>query len=166
MKSLFEQMGGTYREENGYLIPNLTLLEEEQVEIGVWGQRHLNHIQKHCKPFYNKMLSEHKLYDYLLQLDRDAEDIPNRLVKQMSERENVTEKLKVDNQMEWVARMNNIRSRATDIVNHRYNLCLNDSGGRENILLAAVLLSDSYDHNHGCRKCALHRDDRGGRILH
>jgi hypothetical protein len=64
------------------------------------------------------MLNEHTLYDYLFQLDRDAEDTFNRLVKQMSEREGVTEKLKADNQMEWVARMNNIRSRATEIVNH------------------------------------------------
>ena len=64
------------------------------------------------------MLGEHTLYDYLLQLDRDAEETFNRLIKQMAEREGVTEKLKADNQMEWVGRMNNIRSRATEIVNH------------------------------------------------
>ena len=92
--------------------------EPEREPIGIWGQRHLNHIQKHCKPFYNKMLNEHTLYDYLLQLNRDAEDTFNRLVKQIAEREGVTDKLKADNQMEWVARMNNIRNRATEIVNH------------------------------------------------
>ena len=64
------------------------------------------------------MLNEHTLYDYLLQLNRDAEDTFNRLVKQMAEREGLTEQLKVDNQMEWVSRMNNIRQRATEIVNH------------------------------------------------
>ena len=64
------------------------------------------------------MLNEHTLYDYLLQLNRDAEDTFNRLVKQIAEREGVTDKLNEDNQMEWVARMNNIRNRATEIVNH------------------------------------------------
>jgi hypothetical protein len=64
------------------------------------------------------MLSEHTLYDYLLQLDRDAEDTFNRLVKQMAEREGVTEQLKVENQMQWVGKMNNIRQRATEIVNN------------------------------------------------
>ena len=91
--------------------------EPEHETIGVWGQRHLRYIQKHCKVFHNKMLSEHTLYDYLLQLNDDAEEMFNRLIKQMAEREGVTEQLKADNQMEWVARMNNIRSRATEIVN-------------------------------------------------
>ena len=92
--------------------------EPERDPIGVWGQRHLRYIQKHSKVFYNKMLTEHTLYDYLLQLNRDAEDTFNRLVKQMAESEGVTEQLKADNQMEWVGRMNNIRNRATEIVNH------------------------------------------------
>ena len=91
--------------------------EPEREPIGVWGQRHLNYIQKHCKPFYNKMLTERTLYDYLLQLDHDAQDTFNRLVKQMAEREGVTERLKAENQLEWVGRMNNIRQRATEIVN-------------------------------------------------
>ncbi len=92
--------------------------EPEREAIGIWGQRHLNHIQQHCKPFYTKMLTENTLYEYLLQLNRDAEDTFNRLVKQMAEREGLTEQLKVDNEMEWVSRMNNIRQRATEIVNH------------------------------------------------
>ena len=91
--------------------------EPEREPIGVWGQRHLKHIQKHCKPFYNRMLNEHTLYDYLLQLNRDAEDTFNRLVKQIAERERVTEQLKTANQMDWVGNMNNIRQRATEIVN-------------------------------------------------
>lgn len=91
--------------------------DPEREPIGVWGQRHLRYIQKHSKVFYNKMLTEHTLYDYLLQLNRDVEDTFNRLVKQMAERESVTEKLKSENQLEWVCRMNNIRQRATEIVN-------------------------------------------------
>ena len=91
--------------------------EPEREPIGVWGQHHLKHIQKHSKPFYNKMLNERTLYDYLLQLNRDAEEMFNRLVGQMAECEGVTEQLKADNQMEWVAMMNNIRQRTTEIIN-------------------------------------------------
>ena len=94
--------------------------EPEREPIDVWGQRHLNYIQKHCKPFYNKMLNEHTLYDYLLQLNHDAEDTFNRLVKQMAEREGVTEQLKATNQMDWVGKMNNIRQRVTEIVNAEF----------------------------------------------
>ena len=91
--------------------------EPEREPIGMWGQRHLKHIQEHCKPIYNKMLNDHTLYDYLLQLDHDAEDTFNRLVKQMAEHEGVNEQLKADNQMQWVRLMNNIRQRVTEIVN-------------------------------------------------
>ena len=118
MKSLFEQMGGTYREENGYLIPNLTLPDEEQVEIGVWGQRHLRYIKQHRKALYLNQLTSGKLNGYLADLDKQAEEMFSQLVKQMAEREGVTEQHKADNQMEWVARMNNVRSRATEIVYH------------------------------------------------
>ena len=91
--------------------------EPEREPIGIWGQRHLKYIQKHSKAFYNKMLTERTLYDYLLQLDRDAQDTFNQLVKEMAEREGVTEQLKVNNQMRWVGKMNNIRQRVTEIVN-------------------------------------------------
>lgn len=91
--------------------------EPEREPISMWGKRHLKHIQKHCKSFYNKMLGEHTLYDYLLQLNHDAEDTFNRLVEQMAEREGVTEQLKATDQMQWVGKMNNIRQRATEIVN-------------------------------------------------
>ncbi len=90
--------------------------EPEREPIGMWGQWHLKHIQKHSKAFYNKMLNEHTLYDYLLQLNCDAEDTFNRLVKQMAKREDVTENIKADNQMDWVGKMNNIRQRAAEIV--------------------------------------------------
>ena len=91
--------------------------EPEREPIGVWGQRHLRYIKKHSKVFYNKMLTEHTLYDYLLQLNRDAEETFSELVKRMAIREGITEQLKVDNQMKWVRLMNNIRNRATEIVN-------------------------------------------------
>ena len=91
--------------------------EPEREPIGVWGQRHLNHIQKHCKPFYNKMLGEHTLYDYLLQLNHDAEETFSELVKRMAIQEGITEKLKAENQMKWICKMNNIRQRAIEIVN-------------------------------------------------
>lgn len=106
MKSLFEQLGSTYREENGYLIPNLTLPDEEQVEIGLWGQRHLRYIKQHHKVRYVNLLTSGKLNEHLADIDNQAEDMFFRLVKQMADREGVTEQLKKDNQMEWVARMN------------------------------------------------------------
>lgn len=92
--------------------------EPKREPIGVWGRRHLNYIQRHCKPFYNKMLSEHMLYDYLLQLDRDAEETFSKLVERMVVQEGITEQLKAEDQLEWVRRMNSIRNRATEIVNH------------------------------------------------
>lgn len=117
MKSLFEQLGGTYCEENGYLIPDLTLSDEEQVEIGLWGQRHLRYIKQHHKVRYVNLLTSGKLNEHLADIDNQAEDMFFWLVKQMADREGVTEQLKKDNQMEWVARMNNIRSRAIEIIN-------------------------------------------------
>ena len=92
--------------------------EPEREPIGLWGQRHLKYIQKCCKPFFNKMIREHTLYDYLLQIDRDAEEMFSELVKRMAIQEGVSEQLKADNQIEWVGKMNNIRQRATEIINH------------------------------------------------
>ena len=91
--------------------------EPEREPIGLWGQRHLKYIQKCCKPFFNKMIREHTLYDYLLHIDRDAEEMFSELVKRMAIQEGITEQLKAENQMEWVGRMNNIRQRAIEIVN-------------------------------------------------
>lgn len=91
--------------------------EPKREPIGVWGQRHLKYIQKHCKPFYNKMLNEQTLYDYLLKLNNDAEETFSKLAKRMAIQEGITEQLKAENQLEWVGRMNNIRQRATEIVN-------------------------------------------------
>ena len=118
MKSLFEQMGGTYREENGYLIPNLTLPEEEQVEIGIWGQRRLEYIKHHRKGFYTSLVIGCELNRYLADINKQAEEMFDTLISQYKTSEGITEQLKADNQMEWVGRMNNIRQRTTEIVNH------------------------------------------------
>ena len=117
-KSLFEQMGGTYSKVGDYSLPNLLLPQEETKPIGLWGQRHLRYLKQNRKVLYTNLLTTGKLNDHLTEIDKQAEDMFFRLVKQMAEREGVTEQLKADNQMEWVARMNNIRSRATEIVNH------------------------------------------------
>ena len=113
-----EQNGLWYELQGNYYIPCLALPDEEQVEIGIWGQRHLRYIKQHHKVRYTNLLTSGKLNGYLADIDKQAEDMFFRLVNQMAEREGVTEKLKADNQIEWVARMNNIRSRATENVNH------------------------------------------------
>ncbi len=117
MKSLFEQMGGTYSQQGDYLIPNITLPKEENQPIGIWGQRHLRHLKQHRKILYTNLLTSGKLNSHLAEIDKQAKDMFFRVVKQLAEKENVTEKLKAENQMEWVGRMNNIRNRATEIVN-------------------------------------------------
>ena len=118
-KVIYDEKNGLWYELQGdYYIPCLKLPEEEQQPIGVWGQRHLQYIKAHRKGFYTTLLTKCELNRHLADVNKQAEDMFFRLVKQMAEREGVTEKLKADNQMEWVARMNNIRSRATEIVNH------------------------------------------------
>lgn len=116
-KTIFEQMGGTYTKVGDYYLPNLLPAEQEEQPIGVWGQRHLRYIKQHHKVRYTNLLTSGKLNSYLSDIYKQAEDMFFRLVKQIAEREGVTEQLKVDNQMEWVVRMNNIRSRVTKVVN-------------------------------------------------
>ena len=116
MKSLFEQMGSTYHEENGYLIPNLTLPAEKETEIGLWGQRHLRYIKRHRKVSYTNLLTSGKLKGYIADLDKQAQDMFVWLVKQIADCEGVTEILKAENQMEQIARMSNIHSRAIEAI--------------------------------------------------
>ena len=113
-----EQTGISYTLQGDYYLPDLALPEQENKPIGLWGQRHLRYIKQHHKVRYTNLLTSGKLNGYLADIDKQAEDMFFRLVKQIAEREGVTEQLKADNQMEWVARMNNIRSRAIEIVNH------------------------------------------------
>lgn len=115
-KSLFEQMGGIYTQVGDYLIPTLTLPEQENKPIGIWGQRHLRYIKQHKRVFYANLLTSCKLNSYLADIDELAENMFSRLVKEIAEKENVTEKLKAENAMLWIQRMNNIRNRATEVV--------------------------------------------------
>ena len=115
--TIFEKMGGTYTQVGDYLLPDLKLPEEEQQPIGVWGQRHRRYLKEHHRSTYTTLFTNGKLNSYLADIDRQAEAMFLRLVKQMAEAEGVTEQLKADNQMEWVCRMNNIRNRAMEIVN-------------------------------------------------
>ena len=115
--TIFEKMGGTYTQVGDYLLPDLKLPEEEQQPIGVWGQRHRCYLKEHRRASYATLLTSGKLNGYLADIDRQAEEMFLRLVKQMAEAEGVTEQLKAYNQMEWVGGMNNIRNRAMEIVN-------------------------------------------------
>ncbi len=112
-----EKTGIRYTLQGDYYLPDLALPAEEQQTIGIWGQRHLRHIKQNRKVLYTNLLTSGKLNIYLADINRQAEDMFFRLVKQMAEHEGVTEKLKADNQMKWVGRMNNIRNRAAEIVN-------------------------------------------------
>ena len=115
-KSLFEQMSGTYEQQGDYILPNLTLPAEEKQSIGIWGQRHARYLKQHHKILYYNLLTSRKLNAHLTEIDRQAEGLFFRLVNQMAEREGVTERLKTENQMEWVQRMNNIHNGAAEIV--------------------------------------------------
>ena len=115
-KSLFEQMSGTYEQQGDYILPNLTLPAEEKQSIGIWGQRHARYLKQHHRILYYNLLTSGKLNAHLAEIDRQAEEMFLRLVKQMAEREGVTEQLKAENQTEWVRRMNSIRSGVAEIV--------------------------------------------------
>ena len=112
-----EKNGLRYEKQGDYYIPCLSIPKEENKSIGIWGQRHLRYIKQHKRVFYTNLLTSCKLNSYLADIDEQAEDMFSRLVKDLAEKENVTEKLKAENQMLWVQKMNNIRNRATEIVN-------------------------------------------------
>ncbi len=117
-KTIFEQMGGTYTQVGDYLLPNLKLpKEEKQANIGVWSMRHKQFLQENHRVLYANLMISGKLGVYLDEVEQQATALFLRLVKELSEKENVTEKLKAENQMLWVQKMNNIRSRTTEIVN-------------------------------------------------
>lgn len=116
-KTIFEEIGGTYVRQGDYFIPCLTLpAEKENKPIGVWGQRHKRYLQEHKRATYTTMLTNGKLNGYLADIDEQAEEMFSRLVKQMAEREGVTETLKAENQILWVQRMNSVCNRAKEIV--------------------------------------------------
>ena len=107
-----------YTQQGNYLLPNLKLPEQKNVDIGIFGQRHKNFLLNHHKIRYYNLLTSCMLAEYLADVDRRANEMFLRLVNQMAEAENITEQLKSENPMLWVQSMNNIRNRATEIVNN------------------------------------------------
>ena len=114
MKSLFEELGGTYHREGDYLVPDLAL--PETVPTGIWGQRRRHYLKTQRGPLYNALLLGGKLNDHLIAVDTQAEAMFFQLVKQLAEQEGITEQLKAENQMKWVRQMNSVRNRAEKII--------------------------------------------------
>ena len=107
-----------YRQVGDYNIPNLILPPEEaNITLGKWGMLHKDYLEKHNRAFFNVLLTQGKLYQHCSKIDTHAQQMFDTLVEQMKNAEGVTEQLKADNQMEWIGRMNNIRQRATEVVN-------------------------------------------------
>ena len=108
----------TYTQQGDYLLPDLKLPEQPKVEIGIFGKRHLRYLERNRKILYTNLLTKGKLTAYLTDIDEQAENMFDRLVRQLAEREGVTEHIKAENQMLWVKKMNSIRNSAEEIVNH------------------------------------------------
>ena len=119
MKTNFENIGGSYSQQGDYLLPNLTLSDENQRQIGVWGTRHRRYLKSTHRVLYYNFLTSGKLDNYLSNVERQAENLFEQIVKSLAKQERVTEKLKSENMMLWVQKMNNIRNRATEIVNEQ-----------------------------------------------
>ena len=116
MKSIFEEMGGTYRREGDYLIPNLELPDTEHYQIGKYGHLRQTYLREHRPVLYNTMFLNGTLNRHLAETDQICNERMEHMVAQMAECEGVTEALKASAQLEWVGRMNNIRNRAEEIV--------------------------------------------------
>lgn len=118
-KTIYNESNGLWYELQGdYYIPCLIVPAEEEKPIGIWGQRHLRYIKQERKALYTELLTSGRLNTYLADINEQATEQMFLLTEQMAEREGVTEQLKAQDQMQWVQRMNNIRDRATEIVNH------------------------------------------------
>ncbi len=107
----------TYTQQGDYLLPDLKLPEQSKIEIGFWGKRHLRYIKQYRPILYTNLLTKCKLTNYLADIDERAENLFFRLVKQLAEKEGITEQLKSENQMLWVRKMNSINNQVTEIVN-------------------------------------------------
>ncbi len=122
-KSFYEQNGGTYTPVGEVLLPNLTIAEAEPLSIGKYGRMRKRYLREHRPVLYNNLLMTGKLDQHLTEIDEACEERMEIIVRQMAKRENVTETLKAADQMEWVRRMNSIRSRAEEIVLHELVYC-------------------------------------------
>ena len=118
-KHIYDEKNGLWYELQGdYYLPCLKLPKEESRHIGIWGKRHLRYLKQHRKVLYSGLLISGKLNSYLADINEQAEEMFSRLVKQLAEREGVTEVLKTENQMLWVQKMNNIRNAAMEVVSN------------------------------------------------
>ena len=116
MKSLFEQLGGTYCKQGDYLIPNLALPKSKENDIGIYGQRHLKFLQEYRRLTYINLLTSGTLNEYLSEVDKQARERFCRIVKQLKTTQGITEQLKADSPMEWIRKMNFTRHQAEEIV--------------------------------------------------
>ena len=119
MKTNFENIGGSYSQQGDYLLPTLTLPDENQRQISVWAMRHRRYLKSSHRVLYYNLLTSSKLDNYLADVEERAKNLFEQTVKSLAEQEQVTEKLKAENMMFWVQKMNNIRNRATEIVNEQ-----------------------------------------------
>lgn len=116
MSKELENQKLNYVTQGDYCLPCIRTKEQNELHIGVWANRHRQYIKQHHRIRYYNLLTSEKLYPYLVDIEEQAEAMFSQLVKSLAEKENVTEKLKVDNLMLWVQKMNNIRNRAMEIV--------------------------------------------------
>ena len=116
MKSLFEEMGGTYRQVGDYFIPNLVLPDTGNYQIGKYGRMRRSYLKEHHPILYNNYLLEGTLFKHLAEIDQDCNERMKNVVSAMAKQEDVTEALKAADQMEWVRRINSIRNRAEEII--------------------------------------------------
>ena len=116
MKTLFEQLGGTYTMQGDYRLPNLIAEETDTRPIGVWGQRRLNYLKHHRKVLFYNLLTSGKLYSHLADIEEQAQELFNRLTTDLTQKEGITEQLKSTDRMKWVQRLNNIRERVIETV--------------------------------------------------
>ena len=118
--TLFEKLGGTYTQIGDYLLPDLSLpAEKDDRPIGIWGQRRLRYLKQYHKVIYYNLLTSGKLHSHLADIEEQAQQLFLRLVKELAEKEGVTEQLKSADNMVWVRRMNNNRNRAAEMVNNK-----------------------------------------------
>lgn len=116
MKTLFEQLGGTYTMQGDYHLPNLTVEETDTRLIGIWGQRRLHYLKHHRKVLYYNLLTSGKLHSHLANIEEQAQELFARLITDLATKEGITEQLKATDQINWVQRMNNIRERVIETV--------------------------------------------------
>lgn len=117
MNTIIKKQEIMYRQAGDYKIPNVVLSDRKEYYIGMWANRHRRHLKQNHRIRYYNLLTSEKLYSYLADIEEQAENMFQSIVKSLAEQENVTEKMKAENPIEWVRRMNNIRNRAAEVVN-------------------------------------------------